>query len=327
MTELPGVIVLGVYRPNPDLLRRQLDSIRAQTLRNWSCIIGLDGSDPDTSALLREIVGSDSRFEILEFAHNVGIYRNFERLLSMVGDDAPWIALSDQDDFWHARKLETLLRSLGTERVFGASCQARVVTDAGRELGCTARHHKPLVSLLLLNEVTGCLSIFKSEVLSLALPFPPASCSARHDQWLGVCAMFMGEFVFTNDVLQDYVQHASNAIGEQEIWSTSRALGMLLTSRTRWSTLTSHPWDWRVVMAKTLQGRVADPSMDDLRLIGRGRFSMPLLRLMLNQARSGAIPVRVAAAFTFGSFHLSLKRRQPCLQHDSFLRNHERTSR
>src|SRR5205807_2159336 len=39
-------ICMATYNPPPDLLVRQLDSIRAQTHQNWVCVISDDRSNP-----------------------------------------------------------------------------------------------------------------------------------------------------------------------------------------------------------------------------------------------------------------------------------------
>ncbi len=54
----PGVgplvaICMATHEPPPELLRRQLDSIRAQTHRNWVCVISDDCSSPERLARSR----------------------------------------------------------------------------------------------------------------------------------------------------------------------------------------------------------------------------------------------------------------------------------
>ena len=104
-----GAICLAVYRPDPGLLRGQLESIAAQTLGGWTCLVGIDGCDPAAARLISDIVGDDPRFVIHEFTERLGFYRNFERVLAAVNPAAEWIALADQDDRWYPEKLETMV--------------------------------------------------------------------------------------------------------------------------------------------------------------------------------------------------------------------------
>lgn len=55
---------MATFDPPPDLFARQLESIRAQTYRNWVCILSDDCSAPERFAALREAVGDDPRFVI-----------------------------------------------------------------------------------------------------------------------------------------------------------------------------------------------------------------------------------------------------------------------
>ncbi|MGO4360848.1 glycosyltransferase [Terrabacter sp. RAF57] len=297
----PGVIVLAVYRPDPSLLKRQLQSISDQSLGEWRCIIGIDGPDPAATSLVRGAIGDDSRFEVVEYPDNLGIYLHFERLLALISPGAPWFALADQDDYWHVSKLDALVATLDREGTSGASCQARLTTPRGIELGQTSRRAKELIPLLLVNEVTGCLSIFRTEVLEIAMPFPTPSNLAIHDHWLGVCAMSLSGFHVTDTILHDYVQHSGNAIGEKGIKSLNRALIDLLQGRESWKTITSDPWEWRVAMARTLKCRTSLGESKGLDSIARGKFTGHLLALMTAQSASGQVPIRVATALSIAA--------------------------
>src|SRR4051812_19286900 len=72
-------ICMATYDPPPDLLRRQLDSIRNQTHRRWICLISDDQSDPRRFADLRAAVGDDPRFVVSRSPRRLGFFRNFER--------------------------------------------------------------------------------------------------------------------------------------------------------------------------------------------------------------------------------------------------------
>ena len=55
-------ICMATHNPPPDLLRRQLDSIRAQTHRNFVCVISDDCSSPSSYAALAAQLDGDARF-------------------------------------------------------------------------------------------------------------------------------------------------------------------------------------------------------------------------------------------------------------------------
>ncbi len=151
-------------------------------------------------------------------ANRVGYYRNFERCLELVPPGVRFVALSDQDDVWHADKLETLASAFHSERVQLAYADMAIVSSDGEQLAPSywtdrANNHTDLASLLLINTVTGAASLFRRELLDVALPFPDVPGKAFHDHWLACIALALGEVAFIDRPLHDYVQHGDNVVG------------------------------------------------------------------------------------------------------------------
>ncbi|WP_442939916.1 glycosyltransferase [Nocardioides sp. B-3] len=234
---------------------RNSPQLQTSRWQNWTCHVGIDGADADTLALVIEIVGLDDRFAIHHFPVNIGFYRNFERIVAAVDPGAAWVALADQDDFWHPNKLERLVAEFAADDVAAVSGQARLVNDSGVELGLTRRCDPGPFGLLLDNKVTGSFAVFRGDVVRRSLPFPEPTDAAYHDHWLGMVAAGVGRLVIVNDALQDYVQHGANVLGEergsrlgwraQTLRERSGSHGMLLY-------LSAHRWGWRVTMARVL---------------------------------------------------------------------------
>ncbi len=211
-------ICMAAYNPPPELLRRQLDSIRAQTHRRWVCVVSDDCSDPASLAELERAIGGDERFLLSRSPRRLGFYRNFERALSLAPADAAFVAPADQDDFWHPDKLETLLAAIGDSRL--AYSDARIVSRDGSLVSDTywrerRNNHRDLMSLLVANSVTGAASLFPRELLGYALPFPPPQFAHFHDHWLGLTALALGDIEFVERPLYDYVQHAHAVLGHE----------------------------------------------------------------------------------------------------------------
>jgi GT2 family glycosyltransferase len=214
--EAPVAIAMATYNPPAELLQIQLDSIRAQTHEDWICVISDDCSSSDSLAMIREAIAGDERFVLSRSPKRLGFYRNFERALELVPEQARFVALADQDDAWHPDKLATLVESLGGARLVYSD--ARVVDRDGRVLADTwwqTRHnnHSDLLSLLVANAVTGAASLFDRELLDYALPFPPAQFAHFHDHWIGLVAASLGEIAYVPRPLYDYVQHGTASLG------------------------------------------------------------------------------------------------------------------
>jgi glycosyltransferase involved in cell wall biosynthesis len=210
-------VCMATFNPPPDLFRRQVDSIRAQTHRNWVCVISDDGSSPESFRRLIEVIGGDPRFVVRRSAANVGFYANFERCMALAPAQAEFIALADQDDYWYPDKLATLLGEFDADTLLVYS-DMRIVDANGvcraATYWTTRRNQcERLDRLLLANTITGAASLFRSSLREALLPLPVPSRAAFHDQWLGGVALALGRVKFVDRPLYDYVQHQGNVVG------------------------------------------------------------------------------------------------------------------
>ncbi len=221
-------ICMATYRPDPALLRAQIDSIRAQTDTDWTCVISDDFSEPEHYQQLLEIVGDDPRFAVSRAPEWIGFYRNFERALSLAPADAAYIALSDQDDVWHPDKLATLRASIGSAAL--AYSDQRLTDSAGRVLRDTmwvGRHNNRtnIASMLFANTVTGAAMLIRRDVVERALPFPECPGMQFHDHWLALVALASGRLEYVNRPLYDYVQHERAILGRVAGAGVARRIG------------------------------------------------------------------------------------------------------
>jgi glycosyltransferase involved in cell wall biosynthesis len=212
-------ICMASYNPPEDLLARQLGSIRAQTHDNWVCLISDESPDPAALERLRAAIDGDPRFVLSHNPRRLGFYRNFERALSMAPREADFVALSDQDDTWHPRKVERLLDGIGNALLVYSD--ARLISPAGEHLSSSywvnrRNNYTNYASLVMANSVTGAASLFRRELLDDALPLPPAHYKAFHDHWLAAVALSLGEIAYVDEPLYDYVQHGTAVIGHSE---------------------------------------------------------------------------------------------------------------
>jgi hypothetical protein len=209
------VIAMAAFEPRADLLDGQLQSIRAQSLPDWRLTISDESVSEAGRSLIARMVRGDPRIT-LRHGPRRGVVGNFERALRTVDPGAPFVALADQDDRWHADKLARLVGRMDDEAalVHGAM---RLVDAGGEPLtgaGATAREAAPtLADLVAENQVTGAAALMRAAVVRAALPLPRLA-GLFHDHWLALVARSLGRVVFVPEVLQDYVQHGRNVVGE-----------------------------------------------------------------------------------------------------------------
>jgi Glycosyl transferase family 2 len=209
-------ICMATFEPDEGLFRAQIESLRAQTDQNWICMISDDASAPEHFEKIVRVVGDDPRFAISRSPTRLSPYRNFERALEMAPEGVGLIALCDQDDRWYPDKLRTLRNEIG-EAVLVYS-DMRLVEADGRVLRETMwqgrrNNHEDLVSMLVANTITGAATMFRRELLELALPFPDTPGFQFHDHWLAVMALACGRLAYVDRPLYDYVQHPGAVFG------------------------------------------------------------------------------------------------------------------
>lgn len=312
-----GTIAMAAYRPDPDLFARQLRSIQAQTHRDFECLISADGSPAEVQDLVDEYVPEDARFRVIGFENRRGFYGNFERVLAGASEHSKWVALSDQDDYWYPEKLETLLPHLSRRSL--VSGQARVVDyPSGRVVSeSTGRRHLDVFHFTLTNQFTGGMCVLRREVLELALPFPRMSTPSEvHDHWIALCAAAQGGTLVIDSVVQDYVQHGGNAIGEMlsaesrfrlaDSWRNVRSIadryegshGLSAITRTAFKVSVG----WRQLMVDTLADRAPDYS-DAARLValyGHKRRYRPTMRFIKDAGSHGLVASRSILEYRVG---------------------------
>jgi glycosyltransferase involved in cell wall biosynthesis len=209
-------ICMATFNPDPELFRIQVESIRAQTDRDWICVISDDCSEAQRYETIVEIVGKDERFRLSRAERHLSFYRNFERALGLMPPEIELVALSDHDDRWYPDKLAALREAIGSAEL--AYSDLRRTDVAGRVRSETLwegrrNNRNNLASLLISNTVPGAACLFRRRVLDRALPFPSGPGWDFHDHWLALVAMSLGEVAYVDRPLYDYVQHPGAVLG------------------------------------------------------------------------------------------------------------------
>ncbi len=81
-----------------------INSILAQTYRNWELLVLDDGSKDNTLRIIEEFSQNDSRIKALPNGKNMGVSATRNRGIELASGE--WIAFLDSDDMWEPEKLE-----------------------------------------------------------------------------------------------------------------------------------------------------------------------------------------------------------------------------
>jgi glycosyltransferase involved in cell wall biosynthesis len=206
-------------------IAEQLESILAQDPPPYEIVVGDDGSTDETLAIVRETARSypATTVTILPAAARLGVTANFERTIAATTGEL--IALSDQDDAWHAGRLSRLLREFeSADDLLLVHHDAALVDARGVSTGMTLfdslrvrsseraaiADGRAFEAYLRRNLATGATVMFRRSLLQFAIPFPSQWV---HDEWLAIIAAAVGRVELLDESLIDYRQHGGNQIG------------------------------------------------------------------------------------------------------------------
>lgn len=216
-------VVMPTYN-GAHFVEEQISSIFNQTIRPSRLLVRDDCSTDKTLEILyslKEIY--HSWLCIMPSNKNIGCSSSIDLLLSRTS--APYIALSDQDDFWLENKLELCFEEIQcVERDYGFDTPILIHTDLKlvdaylRDLHINYSSRqllRPSMNLpsqiCITNTVTGCTILMNRPLLEKSLPIP--SQALVHDWWIALVASVFGKIRYISSSPILYRQHSSNLIG------------------------------------------------------------------------------------------------------------------
>jgi len=212
MKELISV-VMATYNGDK-YLEEQIESIYAQTYKNFEVIVVDDVSHDNTIQILERY---KQKYGLKYFVNdeNIGVTKNFEKAITLCKGE--YIALVDQDDIWLPKKLEVLHGNIGdASLIYSNAC---IIDEESKQQNISAHDVYPLYGLdsstkdiynyIVLNSfILGCSSMFKRELLSDLIPIYQSS--RNHDWWLTVCANKRNGIKYIDEILFYYRHHENN---------------------------------------------------------------------------------------------------------------------
>ena len=234
MTQDPVCVVMAVFRPDPAHLARQMESIAAQDLTPRGLVL-VEADTLSGAAALEAArtafaaAGREVELKLVSPTSPLDAPRAFAAgrgaALEMTRDwespaPGPFIALSDQDDIWHADRLSAGVAELRRSGAGLVHSDARLVDGQGVEtarslFAVEGRQKRPsLRDLLYRNAVTGMTVTMTRDLVERALPVPDQSgVHFYHDLWLALMARATDGIALIDRPTVDYRQHGGNVMG------------------------------------------------------------------------------------------------------------------
>lgn len=214
-------------------LREQLDSILLQTVQDFELVVCDDCSIDNTWGILEEYAQKDIRIRIIKNEHNLGVWKNFEKSISLTKGE--FIALCDQDDIWTKNHLEKLIENIGDKML--AVGNALMIKANGESMHMLLNYQEALdyvpmsdlkkaYSIIYFRSpYQGACMLIKRDFLKYAMPIPP---SVSHDSWFSHLACFYGGINYIDAPLLRYRRHDNNVTGNK------------IFRRSKWITFVKH---------------------------------------------------------------------------------------
>ncbi len=218
-------ILLAAYN-GEKYIRAQIDSILAQTFRDFRVIIRDDGSSDETQRIIREYQAQYPEFVrvVEDDVTCKSPTRNFFQLLKNTDSDCEYVMFSDQDDYWFANKIEISISELRKlEAEFGKSTPILVfAASQATDENLQPINNNPVrnipekflrVNKLLVENcgVGGCVLMCNRSVFGNIGEFDERIMI--HDWWFAIYASACGVIRYIPEKLMFYRQHANNEFG------------------------------------------------------------------------------------------------------------------
>jgi len=212
MPDYPLVsIVLTTYN-GEKFLSYQLESLFAQEYKNIEIIAVDDGSTDNTLAILNQFAARHHNMKVYINEKNIGFIKNFEKGCTLTNGD--FIALCDQDDYWHKDKIKKQVEGIGNHAMI--YCDSKVCDESLQPTGTNIsdlvnfRSWNNCLQLAVFCRIYAHATFFKKSLFTAAYPFleviPP-------DWWLPYLSTFHGGMKYLPEPLVLYRQHGGNVAG------------------------------------------------------------------------------------------------------------------
>lgn len=217
-------VLLATYN-GERFLREQIESLYAQTIKDWTIYVHDDGSTDGTKAILDEYAEKKDNFVVLDYPSQKGASNNFFSLLKRV--NASYFFFADQDDVWMSNKMEKCLaRMLQIEKSTISKpvlvCCDACVTDEKLKVVSTSLWERSGAHpefLTNFNEsaatpfVTGCTMLLNNAAKESVL-WDVIEKATMHDAFITLCVFkAYGIVEPIRESLMYYRQHGENTLG------------------------------------------------------------------------------------------------------------------
>lgn len=196
-------IVLPVYN-GEKYLRESIESVIAQTYKNWELLILDDCSTDDSSDIAKEYEAQDDRIHYYRNEKNLRLPRNLNRGFSL--SKGKYLTWTSDDNRFRPKALEEMCRALktnvGAQFVF-ASC--RIIDENGKEIEYIMVDKSSQKKIVGMNPVGACFMYTRRAYEEIGEYNPELTLVEDFDYWQRLYTKYGA--ITIKDILYEYRWH------------------------------------------------------------------------------------------------------------------------
>ena len=196
-------IVLPVYN-GEKYLRESIDSVLAQTYKNWELLIVDDCSTDSSAAIAKEYASKDRRIYYYRNENNLRLPRNLNKGFRLAkGDYLTWTSDDNKFKPTALEKMYDALKNNQNAQFVFASC--RVINSEGEEIEYIMVDDKRKKQIVGHNVVGACFMYTRKAYEEVGEYHPDFTLVEDYDYWQRIYAKFNA--VAISDILYEYRWH------------------------------------------------------------------------------------------------------------------------
>lgn len=214
-------VVLSVYNPDKTFLKKQLESLNAQSWDNMEILIFDDCIESRCDVSIFQEVLNKKKWRMLHYKDvNLQYTKAFEELVRQT--DGEYVAFCDQDDIWDYMKIEKCVEVLKKDKTDLVATDRCLIDEKDKIICPSVRHNRPSPENswntfddigkynFFVTYAVGMSIVMKGEFVRSVVPF---SKYTGHDKWVLACASACNGVSFLDEVLVSYRRHGNNVSG------------------------------------------------------------------------------------------------------------------
>ena len=157
MEKSPLISIITPSYNSANFIGETIESIQAQTYKNWELIITDDCSKDNTIEVVNSYITNDSRIKVFKLEKNSG--GGVARNNSIEKANGRYIAFCDSDDRWHPEKLEKQIAFMQKKDCAFSYTSYMTCGEDGEIKGIVVCPNQVTLSSSLRDDKIGCLTV------------------------------------------------------------------------------------------------------------------------------------------------------------------------